>query len=324
MSAIKRLWNRAPLWRTALLTACLCTLLSLIFPAPWLVQIAPPYKVLTSKIGHTLGSDTSSFQDADSSGQPDQAAAEHHTASAPPFDAEFTGVIPFAGRQLPLPAGKWHAIANQQDDQNHSEVLSSVLVRVDQGLVTGLIVAQATTQPVSAENAQNLESLCNNGYNFLVGSLPQDGRQTECWMTSPVRVLDHSFMAANQPLQGLMASPILAFTLNRLTEMKFILPPAMVDAAWLHIEKTKSGSGVDVASVHTLISPATPGQKNFPGAPEDWTRTGMQNDPAVASFVNSVNVWLVKWLPYLRKAYANKLEANTIPATIAADPGYHN
>lgn len=318
MSAFTRLWQRAPLWRTVLITTGACGIFSVVFPAPWLTNRLPYYQTLTDKVGHMLGRSDAGKPAADADGE------GRRMVSQPPLDAQFEGVIPFAGRQLPLPAGKWHPVLNYQDDISHGEILTSIFVRSEQGVVTGFIIAQATTQSIPSQDTQMLQDMCHSGFNFTVGDLPQDGTQTECWLTSPIRVVNNLFITSNQALQGLLSSPLfIPPALQRLGMMGFDLPPILVDAGWTHIEKSKSGTGVDFATIHTLLSPAQAGQRAVPGAPEDWSHAGMNNSPMVADFVKRTDGWLKNWLPYLRKGYTSSLEAGPLPANAATDPGFH-
>lgn len=319
MSAFTRLWHRAPLWRTALITTGVCGLFSVLFPAPWLTRQLPYYGTMTAKVGQMLGR-SSAAPAADAN-----ADEGRRMVSQPPMDAQFEGVIPFAGRQLPLPAGKWHPVLNYQDDISHGEILTSIFVRSEQGVVTGFMIAQATTQSLPASDTQMLQDQCHSTFNFTVNDLPQDGKQTECWMTSPIRVVNNLFLTSNQALQGLLSSPLfIPPALQRLGMMGFDLPPVLVDAAWTHIEKSKSGTGVDFATIHTLLSPALAGQKAVPGAPEDWSHAGMASSPVVADFVGRTDHWLQGWLPYLRKGYNGTLDSGSrLPAAATTDPGFH-
>lgn len=319
MSAFSRLWRRAPLWRTTLILTGTCSVFALLFPAPWLERSVPAYQHVADKVGHMMGRSSAAQQAAEADNQ------GRRMVSQPPMDAQLEGVIPFAGRQLPLPAGHWHPVLNYQDDIAHGEILTSLYVRSERGVITGFIIAQATTQSLPSSDTQMLQDMCHNTFNFMTGDLPQDGTQTECWMTAPIRVVNNQFITSNQALQGLVSSPLfIPPALQRLGMMGFMLPPVLVDAGWVHIEKSKSGNGVDFATVHTFVSPAQAGEHiTIPGAPEDWSKPGMNNSPDVADFVQRTNGWLKNWTPILRKGYAGKLDATSIPAGLTTDPGFH-
>lgn len=319
MSAFTRLWRRAPLWRTTLILTGVCSTFALLFPAPWLERSLPLYQRGTDKIGHMLGRESAAQKAADADNQ------GRRMVSQPPMDAQLEGVIPFAGRQLPLPAGHWHPVLNYQDDVAHGELLTSLYVRSERGMVTGFIIAQATTQSLPSSNTQMWQDMCHNTFNFTAGDLPQDGNRTECWMTAPIKVVNNQFITSNQALQGLVSSPLfIPPALQRLSMMGFALPPVLVDAGWVHIEKSKSGNGVDFASVHIFVSPAQAGEHvTIPGAPEDWSKPGMNNSPDVADFVQRTSSWLQHWTPELRKGYTGTLDTTAWSAILAADPGFH-
>lgn len=321
MSAFTRLWQRAPVWRVALFTAGACSVFSVMFPAPWLTSRLPAYAKLTSKISHMLPSGASSADSSEDALRPDE---DRRTVSAPPMDAQFEGTLSFAGRQLPLPAGKWHPLLNYQDDVAHGEILTSLYVRSEQGIVTGLLVAQATTQSLPITDTQLVQDECHSNFNFMSEALPQDGTHTECWMTSPIRVVNNVFLTSNPALQALLGSPMfIPPAVQRLTGMGFDLPPVLVDAGWNRIEKSKSGPGVDFMSVHMLTSPAEAGSKTVPGAPENWSRAGMSDSAAVSDFVHRTNAWLRGWSPYLRQGFDSKLPDTALPTTVSADPAFH-
>lgn len=320
MTAFTRLWHRAPLWRTALITAGVCGTLSVLFPAPWLTSRLPGYGALSSKVRHMLPSAMGGTEASDAL-HPEEG---QRTVSIPPMDAQFEGSVAFAGRQLPLPAGKWHPIVNFQDDVAHGEVLTTLYVRSAQGIVTGLIIAQATTQSLPVAAMQMVEAECHSTFNFMNEAAPQDGNRTECWMTTPIRVVNNLFLTSNEALQALLSDQMyIPPAVQRLTMMGFDLPPILVDAGWNLVEKSKSGTGVDFMSVHTLLSPAEAGGRRVPGAPENWSRAGMADSGAVTDFVQRANGWLRGWVPTLQRGFDSKLTPNTTPPTDAMDPAFH-
>jgi hypothetical protein len=240
------------------------------------------------------------------------------------MDAQFEGSVVFAGRQLPLPAGKWHPVVNFQDDVAHGEVLTTLYVRSAQGIVTGLIIAQATTQSLPIAAMSMIEAQCHSSFNFMNEAAPQDGNRSECWMTTPIRVVNNLFLTSNEPLQTLLSDQMyIPPAVQRLTIMGFDLPPILVDAGWNLVEKSKSGTGVDFMSVHTLLSPAEAGARRVPGAPENWSRAGMSDSAAVTDFVQRTNTWLRGWVPTLLRGFENKLPQNAPPSTEAIDPAFH-
>lgn len=164
---------------------------------------------------------------------------------------------------------------NFQDDVAHGEVLTTLYVRSAQGIVTGLIIAQATTQSLPIAAMSMIEAQCHSSFNFMNEAAPQDGNRSECWMTTPIRVVNNLFLTSNEPLQTLLSDQMyIPPAVQRLTIMGFDLPPILVDAGWNLVEKSKSGTGVDFMSVHTLLSPAEAGARRVPGAPENWSARG--------------------------------------------------
>ncbi|MFT8507627.1 hypothetical protein [Acetobacter sp.] len=320
MTAFTRLWHRAPLWRAALITAGVCGTLSVLFPAPWLTSSVPGYGALSSRIRHMLPSSLGGTEASDAL-HPDE---DQRTVSIPPMDAQFEGSVVFAGRQLPLPAGKWHPVVNFQDDVAHGEVLTTLYVRSAQGIVTGLIIAQATTQSLPLAAMTMIQAQCHSSFNFMNEAAPQDGNRSICWMTTPIRVVNNLFLTSNEPLQALLSDQMyIPPAVQRLTIMGFDLPPILVDAGWNLVEKSKSGTGVDFMSVHTLLSPAGAGTRRVPGEPENWSRAGMTDSAAGTDFVQRTNGWLRGGGPTLQRGFENKLTPNAPPPAEAMDPAFH-
>jgi hypothetical protein len=254
--------------------------------------------MLPSSLGGTEASDAL---------HPDE---DQRTVSIPPMDAQFEGLVVFAGRQLPLPAGKWHPVVNFQDDVAHGEVLTTLYVRSAQGIVTGLIIAQATTQSLPLAAMNMIQAQCHSSFNFMNEAAPQDGNRSICWMTTPIRVVNNLFLTSNEPLQALLSDQMyIPPAVQRLTIMGFDLPPILVDAGWNLVEKSKSGTGVDFMSVHTLLSPAGTGTRRVPGEPENWSRAGMTDSAAVTDFVQRTNGWLRGWVPTLQRGFEKQADA---------------
>jgi hypothetical protein len=318
MSAFTRLWRRAPLWRATLMATGVTTVLSVLVPAPWLASSLPAYTGLTARIQHALGVGGQGDTGTDDALHPQE---DHRTISVPPVDAQMEGRVSFIGKDIPLPAGKWHPLLTYQDDLSHGEIMTAIYVRTNDGIVTGLLLLQGTSQSLPMADTMPIQGQCTSPFAFMTRSQPVDGSHSECWLTSPIRIVNGFFLTSDPALQQLVSSPFfIPAAVERLNIQGYTLPSVLVDAAWNRIEKREPGSRADFLSVHLLTSPAPPGSTRAPGAPENWTRTGMRDSATVSDFVQRTNAWIQGWAPYLLQAFEG--QQATPPASAAEDPGF--
>lgn len=319
MSAIKELWKRAPLWRICVIITFISGFLVFLFPSPLVKSHFASLSSISDNFWQL-------FPATQKPSNPDQ--KEHPPARSveiPPMDAEFIGMVHFAGREIPLPFGKWHPLISYRDSTSRYEIITKLFVRYEKGIVTGLILAQSSPQEVPLSATRMMESECHNPFNFFNSGLPQDGHRVECWMTSPIRVAGNVLMTSNQALQDILG-PQMHYTpaaLQRLMIMSFMLPPVFVDAGWNYIEKGKSFGEVNFMSVHTLLSPAIPGKNIVPGVPENWSRADMNDNPAVVSFIQATRSWLYNFIPLLYRGYRGVIGKIPPPNPPLPDPAYH-
>ncbi|HET9018858.1 MAG TPA: hypothetical protein VFN46_04695 [Acetobacteraceae bacterium] len=132
-----RLWRRAPAWRLALAVAIGFTALAAMFPPahlPWRQTHAPPPTDGTA---------------ARYVPQPAPPPSDYGVVAFPPIGPGRAGIIPFAGRQLPLPAGSWQELALARSGGAVAEQ-GVLLGRIEAGRLTGLMLA-AGPGPVGGE-----------------------------------------------------------------------------------------------------------------------------------------------------------------------------
>lgn len=157
MSVIGRLWRRAPAWRLCGTVALACTALAAMFPptlphwpsgtpladnpgdVPGPAAASPAH----GPPGHAaLSSSTSPDGTARYVQQPDSAPLDYSMANTPPLAPGRTGLIPEAGRMMPLPAGAWQTLAFARSSGPMATQVS-LLDRVEDGLLTGLLLIDA-------------------------------------------------------------------------------------------------------------------------------------------------------------------------------------
>lgn len=155
MSVIGRLWRRAPAWRLCGTVALASTALAAMFPPAvprWLPAAPAPPAGDASPAGNppapaapdsrTLPAGAARYVP-----QPDPAPLGYSTYDNPPLAPGRTGLVPAAGRQVPLPAGAWQTLTFARAP-GPPVLQVSVLDRMEDGLLTGLLVVAAPA-PVS-------------------------------------------------------------------------------------------------------------------------------------------------------------------------------
>ncbi|MBB3883034.1 hypothetical protein [Acetobacter oeni] len=325
MSAASRLWHRAPLWRFALFGLIFFSAVTVLYPAQWLLHAFPPFARLTHKVDHMLGRDvppaagtpgeTASGETGEATppaGPGDtNAPAGTGMAAAPPIDSELQDILPFAGRQLPLPAGVWHPVVTTQDGP-HGELTSNVLVRTDRGVVTGVIIARATTASVPPDGVGEIEAPCHDDRDYMRRVLPSASHSTQC-------VATYSTITVSDNVSG---SATINWAFKRLHVLGFPMPPVLVSALWSHIVQAPD-NGINFQTVEIALSPADPGTAKLSTSLDDWSKQGTGRSPFTSHFVSAVNEWISGWAPTLLQGYDGALKPVSGPRPGSADPAWH-
>lgn len=319
MSAVSRLWRRAPLWRLCVTGAVVFSAVTVIWPAPWMVRLCPPFAALTHKVDHLLhrSSPSSSAPEQDAgTGAPSEAGPApadggNDIAATPSIETELRDLLPFAGRKLPLPAGVWHPVLTTQEGP-HGELISNVLVRTDRGVVTGVIIARGTTASVPAEGAGQLDEPCHDDRNFMRQSLPSPAHSSQCIATS----------ASVTSTDAVSSSAAINWAFKRLHVLGFPMPPLLVTAIWSHIVAAPDG-GINFETVEYAFSPAQPGTAHLATSLDDWTKEGLGHSPFSSRFVDAVNSWITGWAPVLMNGYNGNLSPFSGNRPGSEDPAWH-
>ncbi|MBB2155621.1 hypothetical protein HLH33_04745 [Gluconacetobacter diazotrophicus] len=315
MSAASRLWNRAPLWRSCVFGIPIFVVLALLYPPPYLMRAIPALHPVIDRINRTLGRGAPAAQ-ADNGAAPDAGAPPAQQAdggppqgaaqppggtqvAAPPITSDLTGAIPFAGRVLPLPAGVWHPVLTTTSGP-HGELQSNVLVRAEDGMVTGVVIARGSTQSLPLSTVDAMNNGCHDDRNYLSKLITTDPKVMECWFTSHVQI-------AGQPLSD---SVDILTAFNRLHVMGFPIPYVMLVATWNYAEAS-ADRGANIENVTILLSPARKGTMNLPAPPEQWLKQTLPQSPAAERFVREANDWMNGWTGMLRRGFHGELVAGS-------------
>ena len=114
------------------------------------------------------------------------------TIASPPPGAAREGVIPYAGRQLPLPSGQWQLVAIGRVEGAESKQVS-VLARVRGAQLGGLLVVLGPDALSQASGLLETPTSCSSAQGSLaaeaVPALPgQNPFLHECWTWDPVQM----------------------------------------------------------------------------------------------------------------------------------------
>ena len=221
MSVIGRLWRRAPVWRACLVTAIAFTGLGVMFP-PALPHLPP----LRWPGGG--GSGKSAAIVAHYRPQPLPAPLDHGILHVPPQDGPGRqGIIHFAGRLVPLPAGAWQELVVARG--GGAEMQQAALFdRVVDNHLTGLMLVAAPGVMSGATGSVGVPLPCADPDRLAGAITPQQPGQSplahECWAISPV-----DMQAAAAHSRDDLLQPGLA----RLGEMHVAVPDRMLATTFL-------------------------------------------------------------------------------------------
>ncbi|GAP25193.1 hypothetical protein GLF_2075 [Gluconobacter frateurii NBRC 101659] len=301
MTAFGRLWRRAPLWRTSLFIMVGGMGMAAFFPTPalkkhlpWLPGKAPGASPAPTQSAQGDGGGTSS-NSPDSVTAPDPAIIQQ-------------GGLHLAGRIIPLPVGEWHPILAARTGP-HGEISQQVLARTSLGVVSGVIVVEASQQPLPPQAVDDLERPCHDDRNYASQIVEKQGLVEEC------AYIGNAFILPGSPNGG----PFVSAAFDRMNTLGFPIPPLMITLGWYHAA-AQGTQGVQIEAVETLIAPIEPGSRQLLAPPPVWTKDGIKTNPAAAKFISDVKTWMPGWTDLLRRGFDGKLDANAIPIAPTRDP----
>jgi len=290
MSAAGRLWRNAPAWRVWLVVALCSTGLAAMFPpaAPqWLAHragTAAPGAVAPSP--GIFGAPH--LAAAHFSPQPDAPPSQYSLYQPVANPQDLTGVIPFAGRQIPLPQGNWKNVALAQ---LRGEVpgQAELLFRVENGQLTGVLRAEAPSPGSGAAGVLARPDFCFFTETIMRDTPPEPATQNpmvhECW------VLTESTMtgAANRD----KVDEELHKALDRLEKNNVSVPEHML--ALLYLRSSETGW------VRTLL--LLPAQRDV---------------TALAS--RQIQAWVKRYAAALHQGFDGRLAAGASYTALGRDP----
>ena len=258
MSAIGQLWRRAPAWRLSVVTAIVCTALAAMFP--------PPLPHVGSGHGaRQMGTITAASPAAVAppaapaahfAPLPDPAPIDGASVEVPYTSADRSGVIPFAGRQIPLPAGIWKDLLIARLGGAVPGQLQ-VLGRIENGHLTGLLQIDAPS-PASGAAGPLATPEARHAENTIAREIaPETPSQSplahECWL-----LVDSSITA---PANRAKLDDIMRRALVRVDQLGAVIPDHMLmllyirssDTGWLRTQLLlPADRDVTVSATHRI------------------------------------------------------------------------
>ncbi len=280
MSAVGRLWRRAPAWRLSVAAAVAFTVLAAMFPPTlprWLFERVAP----------AANPQAANRDDGPRyAPQPPQPPPDYGIAAFPPAGPGRTGIIAFAGRQLPLPAGSWQELVLARSAGVAEQ--ASLFARIEHGRLTGLLLA-ASPGPVSGGG------LPVGGFapcfapdaiahQIIPSTAAQGPMARECWT-----------LTAFDPAQA-RPDELLRGGFDRLDRMAVAVPDRLLAMRYLRTDET---GWLTVA----LLLPDRAGPGSV--APHDTAR---------------LQAWIRRYVTVLHKGFDGTLTAGELTPAVARDP----
>lgn len=308
MSAVSRLWRRAPLWRLCVYGTVFFAGLAAFYPAGYLIRAIPSLGKLHPGALHGGTAPDAPKPGPGPGGNGGPLGPGDGRISFLPLTQGLTRAVPFGGHVLPLPAGVWHPVLSAQTGPNGA-MLTDVYVRTDRGVVSGMVVAMGTAQPIPDPNLLSVDSPCHDDRAYARGELPSGENVVSCWAIGATPVHD---------APGTL-NPVVAQAVDRLNALGYPIPPLFMTMRWMHLTTVpKKGVGLEQADV--MLSPAAPGTIRLPVPIDQWDRGAIAGAPAAAHFVDRMRVWAQEWAPILERGHAGTLDPTTIPDSLTMDP----
>jgi hypothetical protein len=256
-----------------LIVASAATALAAMFPPPM------PHWPGTAKPGKTLAP---RYVAPATSAPPDYGMIE-----SPPAGAGRSGIIPFSGRQVPLPAGTWQLLVLARGS-GPMAVQLELFGRVEAGRLTGLVLAAAPGPLSNAAGAAAALGSCNVHDAILHQAVPPDHNDPlshECWSLLPLDM--------DAPASPAKTDEMLRRGLARLHEMGTAVPDRMLALNYIRSDPTGWLTAL-------LLLPD-------PGLEQPSAR-------------HKLEVWVRRFTPLLHKGFDGTLAPSDMTQAVSHDP----
>ena len=218
--------------------------------------------------------------------QPPPPVPDYGVAVLPPLGVDRTGIIPFAGRLLPLPRGNWQelVLGRSGGDVPGQAML---LARIERGHLTGLLLAAAPTPVAGAAAPVSGAAACFTpdaiAHQIITTNAARDPTARECWT-----------LASYDPAKP---DEMMRGGFDRLDHMGIPVPEHLLALRYLR------GDATGWLTVLVLL-------------PETLPETGAGTVEAS----RRLEAWMRRFAPMLHKGFENTLTAHDLTPAIARDP----
>lgn len=274
MSVIGRTWRRAPKFRLLVAFAVTTSALATLFP-PDLPGRRDPHRAAQTDPPPA---------DAHYAPPTPRPPLDYSLIQLPPPDIVRSGLVAFAGRQVPLPAGRWTELAMARLG-GPLTLQASVYGRVQDRRLTGLLILLGTPPVETVDLRTQRSTACANPIGLAVHELPAgngDPAVQECWWS---RRLDADDLRRTETHDRLLKDALV-----RLHQIDVDVPDQLVLADYV---RTDDGGGLDV-------------RLYLPGGAAQARRTEQ---------------WTQRWVPLLHRGFSGDLKAQDVRQTLGRDPG---
>ena len=283
MTAIGRLWRRAPAWRLTLAAAVAATGLAAMFP-----PALPRWPFAARPAPAAGGAVPGAAPSARYVPQPDAPPPDYGTIESPPLGAGRSGIVPFAGRQVPLPAGTWQELVLGRSG-GADAVQVTVFGRMDARRLTGLMLL-AAPDPLSAAagpvaGPQPCYAADAVAHQIIPAGPNQSLLAHECWTITPFDLTDAAARARQDN--------VLRAGLDRLDRMGIAVPEHMLGTRFLRSDETGWLTALLLLPDHRGDGPAV---------------------------LRRLEEWVRRFAPAFHKGFDGTLTAADLPPAVARDP----
>ena len=278
MSALGRVWRRAPAWRFTLAAAIGFTALAAMFPPahlPWRHAAAPP----------PAAGGAARYVPPRTAPPP----SDYGVVAFPPIGDGRAGIIPFAGRKLPLPAGSWQELALARSGGSVAEQ-GVLLGRLAAGRLTGLLLA-AGSGPVGQQDApMPAVAACFApdaiAHQVIPATASQSPLARECWLLTA--------FDRDSPAAAAQTDDLLRGGFDRLARMGVAVPRRMLVLRYIRTDE----SGWLTA---LLLLPDREGDR--------------------AAALRPLEAWIRRYVGALHKGFDGRLSPADLTPAVVRDPG---
>jgi hypothetical protein len=281
----RSLWSFAPIWRAAVLTACSFTFLATIYP-----PVGAP-----SLSGMQLGANyTPVPMPQQTNPQPTAGVAnpvpQAHSAR---FGEIANATIAFAGRSVPLPAGRWRVVASLPNTRPDGVIIDAIAAaREDDGTVRAIVLLVANNTATPSPTPFRADGNCDRSdliFTHIVKN--QDLGDQDC------QTVD--FVSVDGALkQG--ADVLLRAALGELQQSHIALPSTLVSANF------RFGDSRSILLARYYFNPDAAGvsaSTKSQWQESDWNKYNLARHPDKQTYVTNVIAWVDGWGAILRPVW---------------------